>query len=86
MRILSAVVAIAMALPFSPIKSSVLSDCEDTGKPMCYTIDDGVWRVVSSYNPYRSKAVKLCKSRKVSVPCLTTPKHGKAVSVHMTER
>lgn len=86
MRILSAVVAIAMALPFSPVKSSVLSDCEDTGKPACYTYDDGSWRVVTSYNPYRGKVVKLCKPRKVSVPCLTTPKHGKAVYVYMTGR
>lgn len=86
MRILSAMVAIAMALPFSPVKTSVLRDCEDTGKPMCYTIDEGKWRVVSSYNPYASKAVKLCKPRKISVPCLTPPKHGKATYVRFTGR
>jgi hypothetical protein len=86
MRILSVVVAIVMALPFSPVKSTVLRDCEDTGKPTCYTLDDGVWRVVSSYAPYRSKAVKLCKPLRVSVPCLTIPKRGKATYFHMTGR
>lgn len=81
MRIVSIVVAVVMALPFSPVKTTVLRDCEDTGKPLCYTYDDGKWRVVSSYHPYQSKAVRLCQPRKISVPCLTNPKGGKATYI-----
>jgi len=42
----------------------VYKDCEDTGKTPCVTFDDGHWRKVTSYDPYKSKVVKVRKVKK----------------------
>jgi hypothetical protein len=45
------------------IHMTKVADCEDTGKPVCYTYDEGEWRIVTSYNPYKAKSVKLCTKK-----------------------
>lgn len=56
-------------MPYKPHKS-ILANCEDVNIQPCYTYDDGKWRIVYSYSPYKSKAVKLCNSKSSNVPCL----------------
>jgi hypothetical protein len=36
-------------------------DCEDYDVQPCYTYDDGAWRVVLSYKPYKAVRVVVCK-------------------------
>jgi hypothetical protein len=36
----------------------VYPDCEDTLKVPCVTFDEGKWRKVTDYTPYRSKVIK----------------------------
>lgn len=62
-RILMAKIAftiVMIAAGANPHKalSHILPDCEDTMSVPCYTYDEGHWRVVYSYNPYRYKNVK----------------------------
>jgi hypothetical protein len=55
-------------------------DCEDVDIQPCITKDEGQWRKVTSYNPYRYIVVKTCKTAKggPSYPCVWTKKdHGK---------
>lgn len=44
-------------------KSVMLSNCEDVDTVPCITYDDGKWKRVSSYSPYRAKVVARCKSK-----------------------
>lgn len=53
-------------------KAVAMADCEDTGKTPCITYDDGKWRKVDSYSPYRARVVAQCKSVKggPKYPCV----------------
>lgn len=44
------------------IHTSKLANCEEMDVQPCFTYDEGKWRVVLSYSPYKAKAVKICKS------------------------
>lgn len=57
------------------VKLSVKSyaDCEDTLKTPCVTFDEGEWRKVTSYKPYRAKSLRKCRTIRLSVkskPCV----------------
>jgi hypothetical protein len=41
---------------------SILMNCEETERTPCVTYDDGIWRKVSSYNPYRYQKINKCKT------------------------
>lgn len=43
---------------------SVLTNCEETENTPCVTYDEGQWRKVTSYNPYRYQRISKCKSAK----------------------
>lgn len=43
---------------------SILINCEDTTKTPCITFDDGKWKRVDSYSPYRAKVISKCKTAK----------------------
>lgn len=40
-------------------------DCEDTDGPVtpCVTVDDGRWRLVTSYAPYRYRTLHVCVTK-----------------------
>lgn len=73
-------ILLAVLMAFSPTPTQKLRDCEDTGKASCYTYDDGKWRVVTSYSPYKSKVVKLC-SKGTKRACLMPEKKGTRIYV-----
>lgn len=56
------------------LRVRALPDCEDMDgklKGKCITFDEGKWRVVSSYRPYKSVVINVCSvplSRKI--PCV----------------
>lgn len=49
---------------WTPVKHSktVLINCEDTTRTPCITFDDGKWKRVDSYTPYRASVISKCKS------------------------
>lgn len=59
-----------IANPFK-VHSRWLGDCEDDNPPVCFMKDEGQWRVVTSFDPYRFRAVSLCNARRSNLPCLT---------------
>lgn len=51
------------------------SDCEDTITVPCVTFDEGHWRKVTDYSPYRSIKLYKCSLTKVNkLPCVFTKK------------
>jgi hypothetical protein len=36
-------------------------DCEDVQRTPCVTIDEGTWRLVRDYTPYKATKLKECK-------------------------
>lgn len=74
----SIVLAVLMVSPNYGHKT--LWNCEDKDVTPCYTYDEGAWKVVKSYTPYKASKVKLCKTFR-SVPCLMPEKSGKRVYV-----
>lgn len=54
-----------------PIQARLV-DCEDFDVQPCWTVDDGAYRIVMSYKPYRSFKVSLCKAEDggKKLPCL----------------
>lgn len=76
-----AVVAMATALLGVPLVSnqkaeaakpqmtnmSRLVNCEDMDVQPCFTFDEGKWRIVYSYSPYKAKTVSFCGE----APCLS---------------
>ena len=81
--LVSVVMAGTMALSgqgwhWSPVKhtKTTLINCEETERTPCITFDDGKWRKVDSYSPYRAKVVSKCKSAKggPNYPCVVPVK------------
>lgn len=64
------VLALLLMLPSFATSSQRLYNCEDRDVVPCYTYDEGEWRVVRSYAPYRYGKVKLCKPKRIDYPCL----------------
>lgn len=62
----------AKYVPADP-NMSRLTDCEDFDIQPCWTLDEGQYRIVYSYDPYRSKRVVLCKAEDggPKLPCLS---------------
>lgn len=58
----------------SPVYRAAMVNCEDFDIQPCYTYDEGSWRVVLSYDPYKSVKVYDCKedwnSDKQKLPCV----------------
>lgn len=48
-----------------------LTNCEDVDRTPCWTFDDGAYRVVTSYGPYRSHTVRLCLRGQTRGNCLS---------------
>lgn len=48
-----------------------LTNCEDVDRTPCWTFDDGAYRVVTSYAPYRSHTVRLCLRGQTRGTCLS---------------
>lgn len=61
---------------------SFLANCEDIDVQPCYTYDSGKWRIVYSYNPYKSRAVSLCNSKSTNVPCLTKSTNSDGAKIY----
>lgn len=76
--ILGANRADASARPAAPatrthvVQHSVrLTNCEDVDRVPCWAFDDGAYRVVTSYGPYRSHTVRLCLRGQTRGNCLS---------------
>jgi hypothetical protein len=67
--------------PFTTYKS-FMRNCEDIDVQPCYTFDEGKWRIVYSYNPYKSRAVSLCNSKSSNLPCLTKSTNSDGAKVY----
>jgi hypothetical protein len=52
------------------------TDCEDSLKVPCITQDDGAWRKVTGYHPYRSTTVRVCTNGAPVRPCLDVHKRN----------
>jgi hypothetical protein len=52
------------------------ADCEDVETVPCVTVDEGEWRMVTSYRPYRKLSLRVCKSVvPKNAPCVFTKKN-----------
>lgn len=52
-------------------------NCEEYDVQPCYTYDEGAWRMVTSYNPYRAVRLYVCKAEDggPKLPCIWTKKN-----------
>lgn len=62
----------AARTPASEPLMARMVNCEDYDIQPCYTYDDGAWRVVLSYKPYRAVRVVVCKAEDGGpiLPCI----------------
>lgn len=57
-------------------------DCEDIETVPCVTVDEGEWRMVTSYRPYRKLSLGVCKSIvPKNAPCVFTRKNKRGLYV-----
>ncbi len=59
--ILSALAALTMFVPVS--RTVTVPDCEEIDRLPCAMFDEGAWRLVKSFDPYRAQKAKLVNKR-----------------------
>lgn len=71
-----AFIAIPAEAKGSAITVRLMVDCEDTETITvpCVTFDEGQWRMVKSYSPYKYKKLGKCKAFHRKAPCVYTKK------------
>lgn len=61
--------------------SGIMVDCESYDIQPCYTQDDGIWKIVTSYSPYKAQNMKICAA-KISAPCIEKKVSGRGHRVY----
>lgn len=57
-----------------------LPDCEDEQTTPCVTLDEGTWREVTSYQPYKFDPLAVCdvEDYPTNVPCVWKKQHAQS--------